>query len=350
MMFRLPKSAGEKHAWAEQIGRDGWHLLTWLAQPEAPPGLAQAAQVCCLETVWQQQYSIDPAHDPVVRWREKALLAPAAERVTSPHDPEARYSSKGSTEWVGYKLHVTETCDPERPHLVTHVETTLATEQDIDHLETIHDALAQRQLLPKQHLVDSGYVSSEQLVKSQTTYGIQLLGPVRPDVSWQAQSPHTHDARHFQIDWQMRQVRCPQGTTNSLVHEQTGIRGNPVVELTFLQRDCTVCPARSLCTRGVVRVLTLLPQAEFEALQARRDEQHTESFRQVYALRSGVEGTISQAVNTYAARRTRYRGLAKTHLQHVATAVAINLECIWHWMNGIPLAKTRVSAFAALAA
>jgi transposase len=38
-----------------------------------------------------------------------------------------------------------------------------------------------------------------------------------------------------------------------------------------------------------------------------------------------VEGTISQAVRAFGLRRTRYIGLAKTHLQHVLTAIAFNL-------------------------
>jgi len=55
--------------------------------------------------------------------------------------------------------------------------------------------------------------------------------------------------------------------------------------------------------------------------------------------RCGVEGTIAQA---QAARRSdlhdaRYRGLAKTHLQHVLTALALNLVRVDTWLTGIPL-------------
>jgi transposase len=89
-------------------------------------------------------------------------------------------------------------------------------------------------------------------------------------------------------------------------------------------------------------------QDHFEALQVARAHQKTDDFRQQYAKRAGVEGTIGQAVNAYEMRQARYIGLAKTRLQHIATAVAINLQRIWAWLTDIPIAKTKVSAFAAL--
>ena len=37
--------------------------------------------------------------------------------ISSPYDVEARYSTKREVQWVGYKAHLTETCDEDRPHL-----------------------------------------------------------------------------------------------------------------------------------------------------------------------------------------------------------------------------------------
>jgi transposase len=346
---RAPKTQAEKRAQAEQIGRDGVQLILWLAQPDAPELLHDIRERQCLEQVWQQQYEFTLDDPSQVQWREKTQLPPASERIASPHDLEARYSCKGSTEWIGYKLHVTETCEPDAPHFITHVETTVATEQDIDRVDAIHNSLADDDLLPEHHLVDSGYVSAVQLVKSQSTYGVNLLGPVRPDVSWQAQDPQAYDVTFFQIDWEAQQVRCPQGKVSSYWQPQTGVRGNAVIEVNFARRDCAACPARQQCTRSSMRTLTLMPRDQFEAVQARRVAQQTPEFQRVYRLRAGVEGTLSQAVNAYALRRARYIGLAKTRLQHIATAVAINLQRLWAWLNGEPLARTRRTPFAALA-
>lgn len=346
---RAAKTQAEKRAQAEQIGRDGVQLLLWLEQDDTPQELRETREIQVLQQVWPQQYVLAVDGSAAVQWREKGQLLPAAARIASPHDTEARYSIKGSTEWVGYKVHLTETCEPDSPHFITHVETTIATEQDVDQVDAIHEALAQRDLLPRQHLVDSAYVSAEQLVKSQNRYGVDIFGPVRPDVSWQAQDPHTYDVTHFRIDWETEQVWCPQGKASRYWKPQTGVRGNPVIEVNFSKRECAACPARSHCTRGPARMLTLLPHAQFEALQSRRLAQHTKPFRQLYRLRAGVEGTISAAVSAHRLRRTRYIGLAKTRLQHIATAVAINLHRIWAWHNGEPLAKTRRSPFASLA-
>jgi len=79
-----------------------------------------------------------------------------------------------------------------------------------------------------------------------------------------------------------------------------------------------------------------------------RARQKTEEFRKSYAARAGIESTHAQAIRRSGARRARYRGLAKTRLQHIITAVAINLLRIASWASGTPLAKTRCSHFAAL--
>jgi IS5 family transposase len=80
-------------------------------------------------------------------------------------------------------------------------------------------------------------------------------------------------------------------------------------------------------------------------VQAARRRQTTSTFAQQYALRCGIEATISQGVRAFGVRRSRYSGLAKTHLQHLGTAAAINLVRVVAWRDGDDLAPTRVSAF-----
>ncbi len=94
----------------------------------------------------------------------------------------------------------------------------------------------------------------------------------------------------------------------------------------FSRADCSACPVRLRCPRSKAqaRALTLRPRA-------------------------GIEGTISQAVRVFDLRQARYRGLAKTHLQHVATAVAINLDRLDHWFAGLPRIRTKPLRLATLA-
>ena len=85
-------------------------------------------------------------------------------------------------------------------------------------------------------------------------------------------------------------------------------------------------------------------------LQALRQQQNTAEWKATYAKRAGVEGTLSQGVRAFGLRHCRYVGLAKTRLQHLATAAAINIDRLAAWLDGRPHAKTRSSRFAALAA
>ena len=89
-------------------------------------------------------------------------------------------------------------------------------------------------------------------------------------------------------------------------------------------------------------------QASYEALQKARQLQETEAWQEQYNERAGIEGTISQAVRGFGLRECRYIGFAKTHLQHILTATAINLVRLDDWVTGKKSAQTRISRFAAL--
>ncbi len=195
-------------------------------------------------------------------------MPPAAEGIESPYDPEARFRSRHEIIWTGYQVHLSETCDPDEVHLITNVETTQATVHESRKTEAIHQALADKALPPDQHLVDSAYVDADVLISSREQFGISLVGPGRPDVSWQARTEGAYHRYCFAIDWEQRQVRCPQGKV-----WQDGLdRYGPRILVTFDSDDCLNCPARSLCTRAKAqpRRLRIQPRPQYEALQAAR--------------------------------------------------------------------------------
>lgn len=154
----------------------------------------------------------------------------------------------------------------------------------------------------------------------------------------------------FVIDWEKQQVRCPMGQTSRSWRNCRDCRHTRVIEVNFHRKTCASCPVRSNCTRSktAARKLKLRPREEYLALHQRRDFQKTPEFETLYARRAGIEGTISQGVRQLGLRRTRYFGLAKTHLQHVATACAMNLLRFFAWSQHIPKAKTRITSFATL--
>jgi transposase len=161
---QLPKAKGDRQALAETIGRDGLHLLPALYRDTAPPYLRAVPAVEMLRQVWVQQFYQE---DGVVHWREIANCPPSSLMIASPYDVDSRYSEQRGQSGRGSKVHITETCDDEMPHLITHVATTAATEQDVTVVEIIYQALAQQALLPAVHLVDGAYTSGEQFVSSQ---------------------------------------------------------------------------------------------------------------------------------------------------------------------------------------
>ncbi len=346
---RLPKGENARQQYAGQVGADGARLLARVQEADAPAAVRELASVQELGIVWQQQYE---QYEQSVRLRNKDDLPPNAERHDSPYDPEVRYSTKRDLHWIGYKVHLTETCEPEQVEVITHVETTYAPAADVERLPAIHEALCATGVPPGEHYVDTGYMDVELLLAERQTKGIRLVGPVRPDPGWQAQQHTGYDTSQFVFDWQAKQATCPQGQTSLTWTERTERRsGRAIIAVQFATATCRQCPVRAQCTHAATmpRQVTLRPQAEHEALQQARLFQQTEAFRQQYQRRAGIEGTISQAVRAFGLRQARYRGLAKMHLQAIGTAVALDL-CRWvDWHTHKPRAKTRVSHVAALA-
>src|SRR5262249_48627117 len=157
-----------------------------------------------LRHVWEQQFKRTPEGG----WElcDPKTLPKASEIVESPYATEARYAVKRGRHWVGYKVHVTESGDADTPHLLTQVHTTLAPAHDVEQLLTIQQALAERHLLPAQQLVDMGYTSVRNLDRSQTSFQIDLIGPVYPGRQWQGRIADGFTLEHFSIDWDRRHV------------------------------------------------------------------------------------------------------------------------------------------------
>jgi transposase len=345
--YRLPKTDAARQELAAAIGADGCALLRAIDQTTGQPWLAQIPAVQALRRVWAEQYV---ERDGQVRWREVKDMPAPATMISSPYDTDARYSTKRESTWVGYKVHLTETCDADAPHVIVNVETTAATTPDDNRLAVIHQSLESRDLLPAEHLVDKGYTDSRVLVDSRNDYGITITGPVADDPSWQARSEEGLDKAQFVVDWDQQVVTCPAGKRSISWLPSTYPQKGTVFEARFARRDCTPCPLRSRCTRSKrePRIIGLQAREHHEALQAARKQQDTAEFQESYAARAGIEATHGQAVRRCGLRRCRYVGLAKTHLQHLISAAAINLVRIANWVNGIPTAQTRCSWFAAL--
>jgi transposase len=233
-----------------------------------------------LRRVWIQQYAASASEG---RWRTAEDLPPHALLICSPYDVDARDATKRETHGTGYKVHLTETCDAESPHLITNVETTPSTTTDVEVTPVIHTHLAAQGVLPRAHLVDTGSSAADHLVRSRLTHSVALVGPVRPDTSWQARSPEGFDVACFAIDWGAQTVTCPQGhRSRRWTPTQDSQHGDQeLLAIPFDPAHCAVCPVRARWTQAKTgpRTMKLRPQQQHEALQAARQCQTTAAFQ-----------------------------------------------------------------------
>jgi transposase len=346
--FRLPKEEKARKELAEQIGADGRDLLEKIYTSTTHSWLQEIPAIDILRSIWIQQYHASEQGTP---WRADQELPPAARLIQSPYDAEARYSKKKQTGWVGYKVHFTEGCDAEQPHLILEVTTTAATLPDGDVMEDLHERLAEKKMLPSHHLVDKGYIDAELIAHSQHRHQIDLIGPVLPDTSWSSKAPGRFDHSHFLIDWEAKSVRCPAGQKSRDWGHIPDRHGKPSLRVRFPLPLCRVCPLHAQCTPTAAKVLILRPDEQtYHALQQARQRQETPEFRALYATRAGIEGTVAQSVRTCEIRRSRYLGLKKLNLQAFLTATSINMLRACHWLAEAKHAATPSSRFAKLIA
>ena len=346
---RFPKDRTKRDAVGQRIGSDGAQLLEAVFAPDAPRGLSELPEVETLRRVWVQHFHLAEGE---VRRRDPKDRPPGALRLVTPYDVEARVGVKRDTLWDGYKVHLTETCESDVLNLITNVATTMATVDDSQMAGPIHADLAQRDCLPREHWVDAGYASAGNLVAARQDHNIALHGPMKANTSNRARTPGGYGQDAFTIDWDRQQVTCPGDKTNVNWSSRLSQNGLPVIRVYFSRSDCAPCPVRRECTNSDTayrRELRLRrDHEEHRTLHSAREEQKTDQWKERYQIRAGVEGTISQGVQRCGLRRSRYRGLAKTSLQHQLIGAAINLARIDAHLTGQRRAPTRVSPFAAL--
>jgi len=360
--WRMPSSKTRRVALGNDFARDGHALLHAVRHPASPVWLRELPQVDVLRRVLVQNTKVttDRTGQGVVTLRDaEDGLPPGRSRIVSPYDLDARWGGKRDLVWCGFKLHISESCDAEAqagpldggdrvpdgpPNLITNVATTDASVPDTVMTDPIHHDMAERGVLPGEHYLDSGYPSADLLVSSLTDYGVRLITPLLADTSPQARAAEGFDRSGFTVDWPARTVTCPQDKTSTW-WTPASQRGTDVIVVKYAGEDCQPCPVKAKCTTATRggRQLTLRPQPVQHALDAARAEQTTKQWQARYARRAGVESTIAQATKVTDTRRARYRGLAKTTLDHNIKAVALNLIRLDAWWNGEALDPRRTS-------
>jgi len=308
----------------QQTGQDLQTLLGWVADQE---DLHSQEKTQLLQRVFAEQFEVTPA-GPAVRKGEDSGT------VQNPHDPEAQWAAKDQDKtkaWVGYKAQIAETVpettepkaagEPTRAFL-TEVTTTEAIVSDLEGRERVEQQQEQQGLGRADTLyVDTTYVTEDTLAQA-AQEGRQLRGPAHPACNT---SGDLFTAEAFDVSVAQRRAVCPAGHTSTqcsrLEDQQTG-------EVTYRfewSYHCDDCLLRAQCTNARRGRRMLVVGQHHDHLQARRREMQTEAFRQQMRQRNGIEGTISEFTRN-GARRTRYRGLAKTALANYFHGAAVNAK------------------------
>jgi hypothetical protein len=314
-----------------EAGADARRLLEHLAV--RCPDLLRGPRVEALRQILVQNYHWDPAG--CLRWRDDegdAGLPPSAARIVSPYDPAARYARRGQvTRWTGYLAHVTETCSADGPNVITDVATMPATSADTAAVAGIHARLERRGLLPGEHLADGGYTSLVHMERAGREHQVTLTGPLPGNRTRQHRDQDGYARDDFRIDFDRQEVTCPQGQVSKGWHgpyPTSSPDAAPLIVAKFTRSQCQPCPVRAACTTSGDGKRTVgFPPRDLYELQARnRADQQDPAWHKRYAVRSGVEGTVCELANGHGMRHCRYRGQPKAHLQHVLTAIAVNIE------------------------
>ncbi len=323
---RLGKNPSKPKTRIKETGEDVRLLLRYVHRYLS--ALRDGEQVQALRQIFVQNYALDAQDRPKWREPEDAGLPPSALAlaIVSPYDSSARYVRRGETRWEGFLAHVTETCDQGTPSVITDVTTTKESVHDTKALPGILTNLHDRNLLSKEYFVDGGYLSVALKQQVAREHGAGQVGPIRARSTRQSRKGTVFPREAFAIDWDKKTVTCPQGTVTSRWASPPSLA--PYITASFTVADCRDCPVKTSCTRTDARTVAFMPRDLHDIQSESRTEQRTQEWLSRYSLRAAIESTISEFVNGHGIRQCRYRSHSKAHVQHVLTAIAVNLERI----------------------
>ncbi|NSC22854.1 hypothetical protein FM076_17425 [Streptomyces albus subsp. chlorinus] len=216
---------------------------------------------------------------------------------------------------------------------------------DLKMLDAIHAGLRTHGRLPAVHLVDANDIGAQGLADAEHT-GIRLVGPISKNTTTQSTGRFAIDT--FAVDWENKQVTCPNGRVADNWYPRVSSHGIPVIRVRFPVSGCRTCPDVNACApskAGRGREIMLREKAAHDAMKRNRADQRDPEWRSLYQQRQGIEATVSQGVRAFGLRRSRYRSHPETRLQHLFTATAMNLTRLDAWITGTPRAGTRISRF-----
>ena len=281
--WRLNKN--EQASRHRQCGKDMRDLLEWIATEN--PKLAEREAVKLLQRVFDEQFK-------VVEGKLELVPQRPACAVQNPHDPDAHYADKKTKQWTGYKVHVTETVDPQEPikkkgepteHFITEMFTTEAAQDEMAGLtEVLKREQQHHGITPQTMYSDAGYVTENTLTQAEQN-GLELLGPTRPD-------PHkgAYNSDAFEVDVDKRLAVCPEGKLSTQCSRiKDSFMGTEYYRFEWASQ-CDRCPVQKQCTRSKGGRRTLVVGLRHDLVEQRRREMKQTGFSKRMHRETALKG------------------------------------------------------------
>ena len=319
------KSSGDIiRAKMRQAGLDTREILNWIKGLPSKTGFMEEVRI--LRRVFEENFEVS-AEGAVEKRRAQPTGA-----VHNPHNPDAQWSCKSTIKingWVGHKVQVAETVEPEprktgepTKGVLTSIITQYAPESDKAGMAAI---LKEQERLgiekPETLYADTAYVSGPSIAKAGAE-GRELMGPAPG-------SPNcggVYTAEAFTVDVERRHAICPAGKSSTqCAHIKEAKTGKSTYRFEWCGY-CRSCTLKLKCLHKADRHRMLRVSEHHTILQARRQLMNTEEFKKDMRHRNGIEGTQSELVRGYGLRHARYRGHRKVRLQNYLIGAACNIK------------------------
>jgi transposase len=243
----------------------------------------------------------------------------APDRIISITEPEMRHGRKSSAQrFDGFKAAVTTEQSSE---MILDIQDMRAAGSDGQELMPTIERVEQHAGVTVERVIGDGAYGSGENRAACATHQDQpvdlvapLARPADPDV----------DKSAFAIDLTTQTATCPQG------HTVTGQAGSPKLGLptlrfTFPRATCEACPLFTRCVKSKTAGRTVQTHPYEAYLQAARQRQESDEFKDTYRLRPPVERKQAELVD-HGLRHTRYLGHPKRQLQRLWQGAATNLS------------------------
>lgn len=250
---------------------------------------------------------------------KKAVARPNKEvpsdSLQNPSDPDAGYSNhKGQ----GYQVQVVENYsdkDEKQLSLVTHVAVESADQHDANAILPAIEDLKDRNIAPNELLADSLYGSDANCEKAMTEHEVKIIAPVMPG------NQKYFQLAEFSLDDQGRITECPCNKKPDRVKStKNGFSA------AFSPATCQECESLDCCPVNSGKKAFYYRYKKKDIRTARRRQhEESDSFKDKYRYRAGVEATMSEYDRRTGVKHLRVRGMKAVQFAAIMKAIGLNI-------------------------